>query len=367
MKRIALLGSTGSIGKSSLEVIRHLGFEVVALGCQKNIDLLEEQIKEFRPKKIAVYDEEAARELRSRGYDVLAGEEGMCEIAQEGDFVLMAIVGLAALAPTLAALNAKKAIGLANKEVLVAAGELVMSRVQSPLIPIDSEHSALFQCLEKMSGVRRLVLTASGGPFREHSLDDLEQVTLIQALKHPTWSMGAKITIDCSTLMNKGFEVIEASWLFNMPVEMIDVVVHPQSIIHSFVEGIDGVVFAQLHEPSMKIPIQYALTYPERYPGTVPPFDFFKHGRLDFYPPDMEKFRCLRLAFEAAKQGESFCCFLNAANEVLVDRFLRREISWVEIGRKLESLMGKHSSTKIDDIESVIAVDQIAREEAKRT
>ena len=367
MKKIALLGSTGSIGKTSLEVIRHLGFEVVALGCHKNIDLLEEQIKEFRPKKIAVHDEKAAAELRGRGYDVLVGEEGMCEIAQEGDFVLMAILGLAALAPTLAALDAKKSVGLANKEVLVAAGELVMSRVQSPLIPIDSEHSALFQCLEKMSGVRRLVLTASGGPFREHTLAELEKVTLAQALKHPTWKMGAKITIDSSTLMNKGFEVIEASWLFDMPVEQIDVVIHPQSLIHSFVEGIDGVIFAQLHEPSMRIPIQYAITYPERRQGMAAPFDFFSRSRLDFLPPDSEKFRCLKLAFEAARQGKSSCCFLNAANEVLVDRFLRKEIAWVEIGQKLESLMARHSSTKIEDIESVIAVDQIAREEAKRT
>ncbi|MCH9635534.1 MAG: 1-deoxy-D-xylulose 5-phosphate reductoisomerase [Chlamydiales bacterium] len=364
MKKISLLGSTGSIGKSTLEVVRHLGYEVTALGCHSNIDLLEEQIKEFAPKKIAVFDEKAAAELKGRGYDPLVGQEGMCEIAVEGDIVVMAIMGLAALAPTLAALDAKKWVGLANKEVLVAAGELVMSRVQSPLIPIDSEHSALFQCLEKTAGAKKLVLTASGGPFREHSQKQLEQVTVEQALKHPTWDMGAKITIDSSTLMNKGFEVIEAHHLFGFPMDQIDVVVHPQSLIHCFVEGPDGVLFAQLHEPSMTIPIQYALTYPLREKGLAEPFDFFAHSRLDFHKPDRERFRCLEMAFEAVKRGKSSCCFLNGANEVLVERFLRKEISWVEIGQKLERLMEAHSETALESVECVMEIDKEARKEA---
>ena len=367
MKKISLLGSTGSIGKSALEVVRHLGYEVVALGCHSNIDLFEEQIKEFRPKKIAVYDEKAAKKLQARGYSVLVGEEGMCEIAREGDFVLMAIMGLAALAPTLAALDAKKWLGLANKEVLVAAGELVMSRVQSPVIPVDSEHSALFQCLEKMGHARRIVLTASGGPFRGYTEKQLEEVTLQQALNHPTWKMGAKITVDCSTLMNKGFEVIEAHHLFGYPVEKIDVVIHPQSIVHCFEEGEDGVLFAQMHEPSMRIPIQYAMTYPQRLPGTVAPFDFFAHSRLDFFAPDREKFNCLEMAFEAARRKKSACCYLNAANEVLVARFLNKEISWIDIGRKLEKLMEKHQVAAIDTIETVLEIDKEAREEAKHT
>ncbi|MCP5470072.1 MAG: 1-deoxy-D-xylulose-5-phosphate reductoisomerase [Chlamydiales bacterium] len=368
MKKIALLGSTGSIGKSTLEVARHLKLDVVALGCHSNLELLEKQIQEFQPKVVAVHDRKAAAELRKRvAIEVLEGEEGMCQLAAlpEVEFVLMAILGLAALGPTLCALDAKKALGLANKEVIVSAGELVMSRVDSPLIPVDSEHSALFQCLQKMEEPKRLILTASGGPFRNHPKERLASVTREEALAHPTWQMGAKITVDCSTLMNKGFEVIEARWLFDMPMEKIEVVVHPQSIIHSFVEGPDGIVFAQMHEPSMTIPIQYAITYPQRVAGMAPPFDFFAHKQLDFLPPDMERFRCLALAFEAGRQGLSSPCYLNAANEELVKRFLRQEIEWSAIAHKLEKLMERHQASRMHDIETVFAVDQQARREAQ--
>lgn len=368
MKKIALLGSTGSIGKSTLEVARHLNLDVVALGCHSNIELIESQILEFRPKIVAIQDERAAQALLKKKLpvEVVVGKEGMCHIAslQEVEFVLMAILGLAALSPTLAAIGAKKPLGLANKEVLVSAGELVMSRVQAPLIPVDSEHSALFQCLERMQSPRRLVLTASGGPFRTYSEEKLARVTREEALLHPTWEMGAKITIDSSTLMNKGFEVIEAMWLFDMPIEKIEVIVHPQSIVHSFVESIDGIVLAQMHERSMTVPIQFAITYPERREGISQPFDFFAHKQLEFYPPDTHKFRCLDLAFEAAKQKKSSACYLNAANEVLVERFLNKEIEWQGISSKLERLMNRHRAFEMKDIEAVFAVDEEAREEA---
>jgi 1-deoxy-D-xylulose-5-phosphate reductoisomerase len=373
MKRVAILGSTGSIGKNALEVLSHLSWPVVALAAGgSNLDLLEEQVKKFHPEVVAVYDKGKALELSKRlpGVRVVGGAEGLSEVATCGsaDFVISAIVGTAGLVPTVAAIKAGKNIGLANKEVLVSGGEVVMAEVKKKgveLLPIDSEHSAIFQCLqgEDQHNVRRIILTSSGGPFRGYGKDQLENVTLKDALAHPTWSMGAKITVDSSTLMNKGLEVIEASWLFGM--KNIDVIVHPQSIIHSMVEFIDGAIIAQLHEPTMQVPIQYALTYPERKTGTLPKFDFVKNSTLDFFEPDCVNFRCLSLAYECLKAGGSMSCYLNAANEILVERFLNREIGWKDITIKLEALLNKHDMIKEVTLENILLVDEAARKEAK--
>ncbi|NGX58501.1 MAG: 1-deoxy-D-xylulose 5-phosphate reductoisomerase [Chlamydiae bacterium] len=375
MKKISILGSTGSIGTSTLEVVRHLGegYEVIALSTRQNIDLLEQQIKEFRPKIVSVSDPQKAQELQKRlpSQEILTGIEGAIAVAThpETNLVISAMSGVIGLQPTVEAIRAGKNIGLANKEVLVSGGEFVMSLVKKhnvQLIPIDSEHSAIFQCLvgEDSQNIRRLILTASGGPFRDCTATQLEQVTVEQALKHPNWSMGAKVTIDSSTLMNKGLEVIEARWLFDIPSDQIQVVIHPQSIIHSMVEFNDGSIKAQLSEPSMLIPIQYALTYPQRKPGILPPFDFLQSEVLQFHLPDTVKFPCLALALNALKAGGSFPCTMNAANEVLVDRFLQGQIGWMGIGNKLEQLMSRHSSVNIGSIKDLFDIDQAAREEA---
>lgn len=281
----------------------------------------------------------------------------------------MAIAGMEALTPTLQAIHSGKTIGLANKEILVSAGELITQLARDKgvfLIPIDSEHSALFQCLEgkKPHEVRRLILTASGGPFRTFSKERLAQVTLEETLRHPTWNMGKKITVDSSTLMNKGLEMIEAYWLFQVPLEKIDVIIHPQSIVHSFVEFVDGTLLAQLSPPDMWYPVQYALTYPERKKKDSPPFDFRRYGHLEFFPPDHAKFPTLRLAKDALEKGGSFPCYLNAINEVLVTRFLKRNISWQGIIQRLELLMSQHQKNALFSLEEVIVTDQKAREEA---
>jgi 1-deoxy-D-xylulose-5-phosphate reductoisomerase len=285
--------------------------------------------------------------------------------------VISAIAGTLGLQPTVAAIQAQKQIGLANKEALVSGGDFMMKQAKQrgvSIIPIDSEHSAIFQCLngEKSQNIRRVILTSSGGPFRSWSEEQLEQVTVEQALQHPTWKMGPKVTIDSSTLMNKGLELIEAKWLFDLTLEQIEVVIHPQSIIHSLVEFVDGSMMAQMSEPSMIIPIQYAMTYPERCCGMLKPFDFLKNGILQFFIPDQRKFRCLALAFEAIRQGGSLPCYMNAANEVLVQRFLKKEISWKEIGIKLEELMSQHEVVPVDSLDTILAIDALAREEASR-
>lgn len=375
MKKISLLGSTGSIGTSTLRIVEHLpeDFSVAALAAHGNIDLLSVQIKKFKPELVAVFDEGKAAELRDRFPDqmIVSGEEGLLEASAHpsADFVVMAIVGTRALKPTVHALEAGKPVGLASKEVMVAAGELINRLVREKgvqLLPIDSEHSALFQCLDgrNLSDVRRLILTASGGPFRGHTQQQLEVVTVEEALAHPTWNMGPKVTIDCSTLINKGLEKIEARWLFDVPPEKIEVVIHPQSIVHSFVEFVDGSILAQLSEPDMVYPIQYALTYPERKKGMFPPFDFVKNGTLQFFSPDHQKFPALTLVHESLRMGGSAPCYLNAANEVLVARFLEKEISWLGIVQKLEKLLGRHRVTCPDTIEAVLKIDEEARFEA---
>lgn len=370
MKKIAILGSTGSIGSSTLEVIRHLPehFVVEALAAGSNIDLLEKQADEFSVKIVGVNNLEKAFELKKRRPDlhVVAGQEGLLEVATTSSFLVSALVGSVGLEPTVAAIKKGITIGLANKEILVSAGDFVTKIAKEhnvSLLPIDSEHSAIFQCLQgsRSNEISRLILTASGGPFRNFELQDLKQVSLSQALNHPTWKMGSKITIDSSTLMNKGLEVIEARYLFDINVQNIDVVVHPQSVIHSMVEFKDGSILAQMSEPSMVLPIQYALTYPHREKALMPPFDFKKFRNLEFYPPDLEKFRCLRLAMDAVKEGSSSCCYLNAANEILVNRFLNNEISWYSIGEKLEEMMHRFSPRTMHSIEEVLEVDKDAR------
>jgi 1-deoxy-D-xylulose-5-phosphate reductoisomerase len=375
MKKIAILGSTGSIGCNTLKIIRHLRdqFEVTALAVKDNIDLLEQQILEFHPSIVAVYNSNKACELQKRvpHCTVLAGKEGLRSVASlpATEMVISAIAGTLGLEPTVAAIQAGKDIGLANKEVLVSGGALIMRLVHEHgvnLIPIDSEHSAIFQCLQGQSqkAIQRIILTSSGGPFRYFTNEQLEHITTDQALNHPTWRMGPKVTIDSSTLMNKGLEVIEAYWLFGVHIEQIQVVIHPQSIIHSLVEFIDGSILAQMGEPTMLTPIQYALTYPERYPGLLKPFDFLQHNVLQFSIPDVAKFRCLDLAYEALRQGGTLPCYMNAANEILVQRFLKREISWKQIAQQLESLMMRHKVESVDRLETILMTDTIAREEA---
>lgn len=376
MKRIAVLGSTGSIGKNALQIARHLKdrIQVVAIAAHSNIDLLEEQARDFCPDLIGVYDKAKAAELQKRlpQQKIVAGVEGLNAVASHSaaNFVISAISGTLGLVPTLTAIQAGKDIGLANKESLVSGGSLVMSLAKENnirLIPIDSEHSAIFQCLngEKNSPIRRVILTASGGPFRSFSAAQLDRVTVNEALRHPTWNMGKKVTIDSSTLMNKGLELIEARWLFDLPISKIEVIIHPQSIIHSMVEFDDLSILAQMGEPNMKTPIQYAMTYPDRCPSLLEPFDFMRNSKLEFYAPDTDRFRCLALAIAAITEGDSLPCYMNAANEVLVQRFLDKDIGWKEIGTKLESLMMKHATQKIASQDAILAIDALARQEAQ--
>lgn len=375
MRRIAILGSTGSIGRNALEIVAYHPekFCVTALAAQGNIDLIEAQARKFQPKIVALFEEDKALELQKRlpGMRVVGGIDGLCEAAayEESDLVISAIAGTQGLTPTVAAIKAKKNVALANKEVLVSGGEYVTKLAKElgvAIIPVDSEHSAIFQCLkdEPASNVRRMILTASGGPFRTYSEEALQNITVDQALAHPNWKMGPKVTIDCSTLMNKGLEVIEAHWLFQVPVEQIEVIIHPQSLIHCMVEYIDGSMLAQLNDPDMKIPIQYAMTYPERKQGLLAPFDFLKNQTLQFFLPDTNKFRCLQLAFDALASGKSMPCFMNAANEVLVNRFMSKQISWAEISTKLDSLMSKHVCTTLSNLDDILNMDKEARLQA---
>ncbi len=375
-KKICLLGSTGSIGKSTLEVCRHLQseVEVYAIAAKQNIEQLQQQIIEFNPRYVVVYDKDKAARLQKIMPDrvVLSGMQGLEEISRlpEIDLVVSALVGSIGIAPVVAAIEAGHTIALANKETLVAAGHFIMNLAKKrgvPILPIDSEHSAIFQCMQgsQPNEISRLILTASGGPFRQYSVSSLEHVTPIQALKHPTWKMGPKVTIDSSTLMNKGLEIIEAHFLFDMPIDKIDVIVHPQSIIHSMVEFQDGNLLAQLSEQSMCLPIQYALTYPKRCKGLTKPFDFKRFSSLNFYPADFEKFKCLSLAYEAIRIGGTMPCFMNGANEVLVERFLQGEIAWKAIGYKLEKLMNSYSPISEYSIEEVYEIDALAKAQAR--
>ncbi len=379
MKKISILGSTGSIGQSTLSVVEKFPdrFKVVALAAGNNVDVLEKQVRQFRPAMASVVSSLAAEELKERcagvNVRIFSGVEGMIQVAaaEEAQITVSAIVGTAGLVPTLAAIRAGKTIALANKEVLVTAGELIMAECKSrgvKLLPVDSEHSAIFQCLHAGSNkdLRKLILTASGGPFRSFSKKDLAKATLAQALKHPNWSMGRKITIDSATLMNKGLEVIEARWLFDMKPERIKVLVHPQSIIHSMVEYADGAVVAQLGMPDMKGPIAYALSYPERLDKVSPALDLARVGTLTFEEPDLERFPCLAYAFQALEAGGSMPAALSAANEVAVKYFLDGKIGYTDIARVIRATMDAHTPSPVRMIEDALKADLWARQEAEK-
>jgi len=379
MKKIAILGSTGSIGTSTLAVAEQFPdrFKVVAIAGGNNSKLLESQIRKFKPSLAAIADAKAAESLRKKCNDmpvrIVSGVEGMIEVAtaEDADITVSAIVGTAGLVPTIAAIQAGKDIALANKEVLVTAGELVMAecrRWNVRLFPVDSEHSAIFQCLHsgQRGDVKRLILTASGGPFRNHSKDDLAKVGLAEALKHPNWSMGRKITIDSATLMNKGLEVIEAHWLFGMAPEQIKVLVHPQSIVHSLVEYRDGSVVAQLGMPDMKGPIAYALSYPERLPDVSPGLDLASIATLTFQEPDRDLFPCLGYAYDALKAGGSMPAVLSAANEVAVRYFLEEKIGFLDVPRILKFVMEAHTPVTFKAVDEVLKADLWARREAEK-
>lgn len=378
-KSIAILGSTGSIGVSTLEIVAAFPerYRVVSLTAGGNIALLKEQIRRFKPEIVAVANAGAAQQLRDEmsdvGPEIFTGVEGLTRCATHPDagMVVSAIVGAAGLVPTMAAVRAGKDIALANKEILVAAGELFMSEVERHgvrLIPIDSEHSAIFQSLAGQRGqdVRRLILTASGGPFRNTSFDELQQVRPVDALSHPNWEMGQKITIDSATMMNKGLEVIEARWLFDLPAEQIAVHIHPQSIVHSLVEYCDGAVIAQLGVPDMKTPIAYALSWPERLTLKQNPLDLCACGDLSFSPPDLERFPCLGLAFRALEIGGTCPAVMNAANEIAVAAFLNENIGFLQIPEIISQVMANHEVVVVENLEQVLEADSWGRQQAEQ-
>lgn len=373
-KQIAILGSTGSIGTQALQVIEEQSdrYEVYAITANNRVELLIEQARKFNPEVVVIANEAKYEQLKEALADlpmkVYAGAQALCDVVQAGpvDMVLTAMVGFAGLPPTMAAIRARKTICLANKETLVVAGELINELAEQynvPILPVDSEHSAIFQCLAGEVGnpIEKILLTASGGPFRKCSIEELAHVTKAQALKHPNWSMGAKITIDSATLMNKGFEVIEAKWLFGVKPEQIEVVVHPQSVIHSAVQFEDGSIKAQLGVPDMRLPIQYAFSYPDRLKASFDRLDLFQVQNLTFEKPDTEKFRCLALAFQALHQGGNMACVVNAANEVVNKAFLEDRIAFLKMADVIEETMGKVSFIAKPTYEDYLATDAEAR------
>lgn len=375
-KQIAILGSTGSIGTQALEVIRAYPdrFEVYALTANNQVDLLIKQAREFLPEAVIIGNKDLYPQLKDALEDlpikVYAGMDAITQIVESEpiDMVLAAMVGYAGLLPTMRAIQAGKAIALANKETMVVAGEIINElalKHRVPIYPVDSEHSAIFQCLEMYNPIEKILLTASGGPFRKTALRDLVNVTKKEALKHPNWNMGAKITIDSATMMNKGFEVIEAKWLFNLKPEQIEVVVHPQSIIHSMVQFEDGSIKAQLGLPDMKLPIQYAFSYPERLQTKYPRVDFRQYASLTFEEPDLKRFRNLQLAYKALAKGGTMPCTLNAANEIAVDAFLRDRIGFLEMSDLIEKTMAMTEFVEKPTYDDYVAVDAAARERAK--
>ncbi|CAH2213986.1 1-deoxy-D-xylulose-5-phosphate reductoisomerase [Tepidibacter aestuarii] len=381
MKKISILGSTGSIGTQALDVVRNNKdkFKIEALAVNTSIEKLKNQIIEFRPKVVAVYNEDKANELKKIlpnevDVDIYSGMKGLKTIAslESVDIVLTALVGMIGLVPTLEAIKYRKTIALANKETLVTAGSLVMNEAKKmgvDILPVDSEHSAIFQCLngENNREIEKIILTASGGPFRNKTKEELINVTKNEALKHPNWSMGRKISIDSATLMNKGLEVIEAKWLFGVEASDIDVLVHPQSIIHSMVQFIDGSVIAQLGNPDMKLPIQYALSYPSRINNDYERLDLAKISSLTFEKPDVQTFSCLKLAYECLEKGGTYSTVLNAANEILVSEFLDDKIKFYDIPIYIEKALEKHSSIKEPTLEEILHIDNWSREFVKES
>ena len=375
-KQIAILGSTGSIGTQALKVIEEHPdlYEAYALTANNQVELLAEQARKFMPAAVVIANEAKYLQLKEMLADlpiqVYAGADALCEIveAKPIDVVLASMVGYAGLRPTMNAIRAGKAIALANKETLVVAGELINALAQqykTPILPVDSEHSAIFQCLEPNNALEKVILTASGGPFRKFTMEQLQHVTKVQALKHPNWDMGAKITIDSATMMNKGFEVIEAKWLFGVRPDQIEVVVHPQSIIHSMVQYEDGAVKAQLGMPDMRLPIQYAFSYPQRIKASFDRLDFSKMTGLTFEQPDTNRFRCLALAYEALNKGGNMACIVNAANEVVVSAFLKDRIPFLRMSEVIEASMAKVPFIQTPAYEDYVATDAEARRVAE--
>ncbi|WP_054706700.1 1-deoxy-D-xylulose-5-phosphate reductoisomerase [Bacillus sp. JCM 19041] len=379
MKQVSLLGSTGSIGTQTLDVIRAYpdAFALSAMACGSNIELARQQIVEFKPELVSVSTAEDANKLKAEfgeHVEIMYGTDGLIEVAKFGksEVTVTAITGSVGLLPTLAAIEAKKPIAIANKETLVTAGHLVVEAAKKhgvPLIPVDSEHSAIFQALqgESHKAIDRLILTASGGSFRDRTREELKHVTVEEALSHPNWSMGAKITIDSATMMNKGLEVIEARWLFELDYDKIDVLIHKESIIHSMVEFVDRSVIAQLGTPDMRVPIQYALTHPDRYarPSTER-LELWELGKLHFNKMDMERYRCMHLAYEAGKAGGTMTTVLNAANEVAVERFLNGQLTFLEIEQVIELALEAHSPIANPTLDEIQAVDKEIRERLTR-
>ena len=375
---ISILGSTGSIGCNTLRVVESLGeerFRVVALGAGRNMKKLAEQVARYLPELVSVETEEGAHELRALLFErdvdlprIVLGEEGLVEVAThaEAGCVVSATVGAVGFVPTLRALEAGKRVALANKETLVMAGELMTraaAKSGAEILPVDSEHNALHQCLrgEQRAEVRRLLLTASGGPFRTKNRAEIEAATVAEAMRHPTWNMGAKITIDCATLMNKGLEVIEAHWLFGFEANQIDILVHPESVVHSMIELVDGSIIAQLGATDMRHAIQYALTYPERHPCGLPSLDLTQLSALHFEPPDTERFPCISLAYRALREGGTLPAALNAANEEAVAAFLDERIALTDIPRVIEHVMNEHKTHRVENLDVVLETDRTAR------
>ena len=375
-KQIAILGSTGSIGTQALQVIEEHPdlYETYALTANNQVELLAEQARKFMPAAVVIANEAKYLQLKEMLADlpiqVYAGADALCEIveAKPIDVVLASMVGYAGLRPTMNAIRAGKAIALANKETLVVAGELINALAQqyhTPILPVDSEHSAIFQCLEPGNALEKVILTASGGPFRKFTMEQLQHVTKEQALKHPNWDMGAKITIDSATMMNKGFEVIEAKWLFGVRPDQIEVVVHPQSVIHSMVQYEDGAVKAQLGMPDMRLPIQYAFSYPQRIKASFDRLDFSALKELTFEQPDTNRFRCLALAYESLNRGGNMACIVNAANEVVVSAFLKDRIPFLRMSEVIEQSMAKVPFIQTPTYEDYVATDAEARRVAE--
>lgn len=378
-QKLTILGSTGSIGTQALDVVTKRGYEVAALTASTNVKEIEKQIRQYKPRLAAMADKKAAAELKLAVADtdtrVLSGMEGVCECAaiNEADTVLNSVVGIAGLRPTLCAIEEGKNIALANKETLVAGGELVMKRAKEKgvaILPVDSEHSAIFQCLQGMNKkqeLKSIILTASGGPFFGKTREELKNATVAQALKHPNWSMGAKITVDSATMMNKGLELIEAVWLFDIAPDKVDIVVHRESIIHSLIEYNDNSVIAQLGEPDMRIPIQYALTYPERFESPVKKLNLWEHPNLTFYKPDYETFSCINLCREAITRGGLYPCIANGANEMANELFREGKIGFLQIADMVSLAMERAECTVGGSLEAILEADKAARELVRRS
>ena len=378
MKRLAILGSTGSIGINTLDIVRRFPerFQVMSLSAGRNIELLRKQILQFRPRMVSVLNAELSealrREFSASALDVVHGVEGLIQVAThpEVDQVVSALVGAIGLIPTLSAIKTGKAIALANKESLVMAGKIIMTEARNKnvqILPVDSEHSAIFQALlgHRKEEVHRLILTASGGPFLSLPITKLPEVTVKEALRHPNWEMGKKITIDSASLMNKGLEVIEAHWLFEMPLEKITVQIHPQSVVHSMVEYLDGSILGQMGIADMRIPISYALSFPERLPLNLLPLDLSQREGLTFFPPDPERFPCLQLAYRSIEIGETMPTVLSAANEVAVNAFLERRLKFTEISLLIQRTMDEHEVKSVHTVEDILRADSWAREKSR--